>query len=517
MKILVTSRLAIFVALVLISVIGILLVLQATPEGSGLSDDSIAYIAGARSMVAGNGYREAWLASDGPVTHFPPAFPTLLAIFGYLGIDPLHAVRFVNALLFGASAFVLGIFAWRMTPSLTAGLVLAGLFVLSGDMLQVYAVAMSEPLFIFLSLLALWMFDLYFERDFHWWWLAACGVFTGITYLTRYSGLALVATFIVALLILRKTWRQRLVSIGIFFAATLPWMIGWTIRNRLEADNSTNRILAWHLLTRENFNIGLRTVSEFLIPVEALRKVIVRQSFIIEALTSVILGWVLIWLALKTWKYLTDKVIKEKKLGEVISYTTALYLCAYLASIISSMLLFDAATKFKLRILAPVFVCLLILLVYFGVWLRNRNRPLVVVLTFIFLALFAYKQVNTISFLSRGGLGYASFQWYDSKAMAYLRHLPPDIHIYTDEPGAVYLYTGRGNYVLPDRYDSATALPRPGFDQSVRQMKAEILAGKAVLAIFQGGEVNNQDAALFGEGLYLAHKSSGDVIYTAHP
>src|SRR5512139_725578 len=194
MNLRVTSRPAMFIALVLISVIGFLLVLQATPNGLGLSDDSIAYIAGARSMVTGNGYREAWLASNGPVTHFPPAFPALLTFFGYLGIDPLHAVRYVNAFLFGASAFMLGILAWRMTPSLTAGLVLAGLFVLSGDLLQVYAAAMSEPLFIFLSLLAIWTFDLYYERNNHW-WLGACATFVGIAYLTRYSGLALIATF----------------------------------------------------------------------------------------------------------------------------------------------------------------------------------------------------------------------------------------------------------------------------------------------------------------------------------
>jgi len=141
----------------------------------------------------------------------------------------------------------------------------------------------------------------------------------------------------------------------------------------------------------------------------------------------------------------------------------------------------------------------------------------VVALTFVFLALFAYKKFNTVSFLSRGGLGYASFQWYDSKAMAYLRKLPPDVRIYTDQPGAVYLYTGRGNYVLPDHYDSATALPRPGFDENLKHMRDEILAGRAVLALFQGGEVNSQDAALFSQGLYLAQKSSGDVIYTAHP
>lgn len=513
-----------FIALVLIAVIGVLLVLQATPEGAGLSDDSIAYIAGARSMVAGNGYREAWLASNGPVTHFPPAFPAVLAFLGYLGIDPLHAVRWVNALLFGAGAFMLGILAWRMTPSLTAGLVLAGLFVLSGDLLQVYAAAMSEPLFIFLSLLSLWTFDLYFERDHHWWWLVACGIFVGLAILTRYSGLALLATFLVALVILRKGWKQKLSSLGIFLAGALPWMLAWTVRNRLVAANETNRILAWHPISGENIRIGLRTVSDLLIPLEAWRKEIFKQPFIIELLIFLILGAVLVWLVVRTWNYLTGAILpgpspkgRGEHVGEVIAYTTGLYLFAYLASIVSSMLMFDAATKFKLRIVAPAFVCLLILLIYFGVWLRGKNRPLVIVLTFVFVVLFVYKQVNTINFLSKGGLGYASFQWYDSKAMAYLRKLPPDIHIYTDEPGAVYLYTGRGNYVLPDRYDSATALPRAGFEENVQHMKDEIIEGKAVLALFQGGEVNNEDAARFSEGLYLAHKSSGDEIYTAQP
>jgi len=63
-------------------------------------------------------------------------------------------VRWVNALLFGLNAALLGILGWRMTPSLIAGVVLAALFVTSGEMFSVHAVAMSEPLFIFLSLLA---------------------------------------------------------------------------------------------------------------------------------------------------------------------------------------------------------------------------------------------------------------------------------------------------------------------------------------------------------------------------
>src|SRR5215208_793039 len=234
-------RLASLIALFLISIAGILLVIKATPNGLGLSDDSIAYIAGARSMAAGDGYREAWLASNQPVTHFPPAFSSVLAFFGSFGIDPLHAARWVNALLFGLNAWLLGILGWRMTPSLSAGLVLAALFVTSSQMFQVHAVAMSEPLFIFLSLLAFWMFDLYFERDHHWWWLVACGIFVGVAYLTRYAGLALVATFVVALFVLHTDRRKRIVSAGIFLVGFVPWAIGWSIRNRFVAGNTTNR------------------------------------------------------------------------------------------------------------------------------------------------------------------------------------------------------------------------------------------------------------------------------------
>ena len=122
-------RLVSFLLLFLISATGTLLILRTTPQGLGLSDDSIAYIAGARSMLAGHGYRELWLASNGPVTHLPPAFSSLLAFFGLFGLDPLRGARFVNAILFGLNAGMLGVLGWRMTPSLTAGLVLAALFV----------------------------------------------------------------------------------------------------------------------------------------------------------------------------------------------------------------------------------------------------------------------------------------------------------------------------------------------------------------------------------------------------
>jgi 4-amino-4-deoxy-L-arabinose transferase-like glycosyltransferase len=512
-------RLASFLAVCFLALIGILLIIKATPNGLGLSDDSIAYIAGARSMAAGDGYREAWLASNQPVTHFPPAFSSLLAFFGLFGVDPLHAVRWVNALLFGFNAALLGILGWRMTPSLTAGVVLAALFVTSAEMFSIHAVAMSEPLFIFFSLLAFWMFDLYFERHHHWLWMIACGTFVGMAYLTRYAGLALVVTFIAALLILHTTWKKRLTSIGILLASTAPWILGWSIRNRLVAGNATNRAFAWHPLTSENINPGLRVFSEFFIPIESWRRVLLRQPSIIEAMIALVLGSVLVWVILTAWRYLSKPQHERtgKEAREVLSFTTGLFIFAYLASILASMLMFDAATKLKLRILSPVLVSLLILVVVLGIWLRNRRREVAVVLTILLLALSIYKQAITLNTWAKSELGYASFQWYDSKAMDYLSALPDDVMIYTNEPGAVYLYTGRGGYVLPDRFDSATTVARTNFEKGVAKMQADINQGKAVLALFDEGENVSKDVAALTAGLYLAHKSAGDEIYTAAP
>lgn len=523
-------RLASFLTLLAMVIAAVILLLRTTPEGLGLSDDSIAYIAGARSLGAGDGYREAWLASNGPVTHFPPGFSSVLAFLGMFGLDPLRGARLVNALLFGVNAGLLGVLAWRMTPSLTAGLVIAGMYIVSGEMLQVHAVAMSEPLFIFFLLLSLWMFDLYFELPpssvgrgiaGEWWWLAACGVFTGLAYLTRYAGLALVATYIVGICILRTSWRKRFTSIGIFLAGFLPWALAWALRNRLVADTATNRALVWHPITHENWQIGRYEVSQFFIPFEAWRVSLYKQPYLIESLVILVLGAIMIWTLLKSWNYLSKprqaQALKSggKESREVISFAVGLFIFAYLASILASMSLFDAATKFRLRILAPVYVGLFIMLVYAGIWLRNRNRPVVVVLTILFLSVAFYKQTLIAEAWQRNGLGFASFKWYDSEAMAYLRGLPADIKIYTNQPGAVYLYVGRGAVVLPDRYDSATGLSRESeFDANLVIMQQEIQAGEAVLALFDRGENVADDVPALTEGLYLDFRAQGNWIYT---
>jgi len=529
MNIHISTRFISILILGLLAVTGVFLVLHATPEGLGLSDDSVGYIAGARSMLAGQGYREAWLASDGPVTHFPPAFSSVLALIGLFGLDPLRGVRFLNATLFGLNIILLGILGWRMMKSLIAGLILAALFLVNDSLLRIHAVAMSEPLFIFLSLIAFWMFDLYFERDAHWLWLIMCGIFVGSAYLTRYAGLALLATFVVALMILHDTWRKRLISAGILTASVLPWVAGWAIRNESLGGSATNRTLIWHPITASNFDTALYNVSTFLMPVEVWRRELFKTPALFVAAVILILGAILIWIVVKSKRTIFQPLPDESRGGdspskirgnwtrEIVAFTSGLYVFGYLGSILASMSFFDASTKFKPRILSPVYVSLLILLVVFGVWLWKKRREVVIVLVLLIFGLSAVGQYAAVTELAKGGQGYASFQWYDSKTMAFLRTLPPKTMIYTNQPTAVYLYTGRGVYVLPDRYDPVTTEQRPGFDQGVTTMQTQIKAGQAVLALFSGGETSASDATIMSSGLYLAQKSTGDEVFTAAP
>jgi 4-amino-4-deoxy-L-arabinose transferase-like glycosyltransferase len=539
-----------FLILSLLALSGTFLILYATPQGMGLFDDSIAYIAGARSILSGQGYREAWLASNQPVTHFPPGFSSVLAFVGLSGLDPLRGTRLVNALIFGANIFILGIIGWRMTKSKVAGGVLAFLLLLNGQLFRVHTTAMSEPLYIFFTLAAFLSFWHYFSIDEQSestakgaknakekrlsalrgsnGLLLITAILTAFAYLTRYAGLALLATFLVSLFILHPTWKQRLTRAGIFLAGFVPFALAWSIRNRLLADNATNRTLVYHPITAENMQLGITNFAAFIFPVEGWRRELIRIPNLFAVILTVLVLTLLVWVVFKGLKKFFNPATGTP---EILSFLSTLYIFGYLASIISSMTLFDASTKFQLRIVAPMYVSLLIMLVYLGwrLWQEGATSSrftfyasritFFIILTYTFTSSI-FNFTDTLTQLRKGGQGYASFQWFDSEAVKFLQTLPEGTRIYSNETAPVYLYTNRPGYVLPDLIDPVTGLPRGRFDEGVAALQSDVLSGNAVLALF---DVDSQDEdvqsvyQILADGLYLSVDKQGDKIYTAYP
>jgi hypothetical protein len=68
--------------------------------------------------------------------------------------------------------------------------------------------------------------------------------------------------------------------------------------------------------------------------------------------------------------------------------------------------------------------------------------------------------------------------------------------------------------------DAVTGLPREGYTEGVQALQKDVLSGNAVLALFKFGSEGEDTQTIYiqlADGLYLAHDTHGDKIYTANP
>ena len=146
------GQLYLYGVLVLLSIAGTLLVLHRTAEyGVGLNtSDAVNYLSAARSFANGNGY----LMATGEVFQvWPPLFPTLLGAPTVVDIDPLTTGRYLNALAFGFTILLAGV--WLSHNVEHKALVVIGtlsLF-LAEPLVRISSLFRSEPVYIVFTLL----------------------------------------------------------------------------------------------------------------------------------------------------------------------------------------------------------------------------------------------------------------------------------------------------------------------------------------------------------------------------
>src|SRR5205085_8412252 len=122
------------------------------PPALGLDPDAASYLGAAQSLAEGRGYRipiADWATADSTsaLSHFPPGYPTAIALPVAVGMTPMNAARAVNA----ATAFVdIGVASWLVTSiaGSIAGIVLALALVVMPVFVELHASVLSEPLFL---------------------------------------------------------------------------------------------------------------------------------------------------------------------------------------------------------------------------------------------------------------------------------------------------------------------------------------------------------------------------------
>jgi hypothetical protein len=314
---------------------------------------------------------------------------------------------------------------------------------------------------------------------------------------------------IVTLLLLHVSWRERLRSTAILASSAFPWILAWSVRNRVVGGSFTNRVLGWHPITIDNWELGVKTFAEFLVPLRPVRRAINQIPASFEIILLMIGLVLLLWVLYKGLPHFFRPT--QALRPDALPFTNALYVIVYLSVLILTMTLFDPATKFQVRILSPTYVSLLLLLMALGTWLWREKtviwKPIIFFCATGLLGMFAYSQIISAQDLRMGGDVFAGERWFDSEAIAALEQIPSDVLILTNEPGVVYLYTGRPSSVLPKR--------EPG----ISDIKQPVLDGKAVIVLFRVNKANAETLSYYyelGRGLYL-RDFSNTWLFSAFP
>jgi hypothetical protein len=189
--------------------------------------DSADYLAAARSLLDGRGLE---LCSGSIYNRWPPLFPVTIAGLSAVGLEPLTAIGYLNALAFGALILVTGALLAQLLHMRV--LALAGALAVALSWQQVlWAIhALTETVFTLLIVAFVWVLWLVIQRPTRLRWVLLV-VLASAAALQRYLGLAAIPTGFVVLL-LASRWRAALgfaVS-----AALLPGL--WLLRNLTLAD-----------------------------------------------------------------------------------------------------------------------------------------------------------------------------------------------------------------------------------------------------------------------------------------
>jgi hypothetical protein len=530
-----------FVFLIVIACGAMTTLYVSTTAGLGFGNDSVAYVGAARNILDGNGYaRTSGGGEIKPITHYPPLFSLVLAAgTALIHYDPLRIARGLIIILWGLSVLLSGWLIWRMARSMIAGLLFAFFFAANGSLLFVYAVIMSEPLYIVLTFATFLSFFAYLSKEKktsdnknhiiaalrtpHFALLLA-GIFSGLAYLTRYSGLAIIATIVPVLFLVQATWKARFRAVLIYLAGALPFILAWTLYNSLRGLSATNRVLSYHPIPLEKIDAGFRAVWEWLIPgwfggftSDWPVLSILRASRDWPATPYLVVGTIVI--ALLIWLTVTARRLWKNphNPGLALFFTSTLYLFVYLAAIVFSLFFFDASTPFHDRILAPIYISLLTAFAIFGTNLWRKSKAplqiLLVILTLCAASVSVANEVRAVNRLQTDPLGFASARWRNSKLIAAIKALPPDTLLYSNSPTAIYILTDRPAYIMPTPIDPVDNQPRASFNDDLTQLRADLLAGKTALVIFQPDLENPILLAQLTEGIPLYVKAGDGQIF----
>jgi hypothetical protein len=470
---------------------GLLFMLFATQRGVGISPDSTVYLAAAQSLSRGLGLQ---VLSDGtgelvPLTHYPPLYPALLALTGAAGIALPSAARWLNAILFGANVGLVGLCVALYAREAFWLPVLASLVTLTAvDIAAVNSFALTEPLFMFLTLSGLVYLALYLE-DHRRRFLIAAAFAIALSVLTRYVGVVSLITGGLVLLVVsvrsysgHRGFRRRVLDALLFEAVSCLPVALWAMRNRLQTGGATERHFAFHPVKLDQLVAAFSTIAQWLL--------LGRVPANVRAIALLIEIVVLIVLCMILLRRRRDSGFENNGTASMLPLVLVTFTAVYLAFLVFTASFVDADTVFDNRSLVPIHFAGIILGLCLGWKLYARSasqsaRTALVVFALLLLASQSFRGAGWVIKTSREAQGYASRAWTSSETVAAVRSLPPGISIYSNGQDAIFYLAGRRAVSIPEKVIHGAGLANQNYNTEAEKMKNDIRDRGAVLVYFR--------------------------------
>jgi general stress protein CsbA len=436
--------------ILLLGAVGMGLVYYATRWGPVVFSDSVYYLGSADNLVHGRGFGLYWGDNHfRPFAGDPPFYPFVVAFFQLSGLGVVTAARWVGILSFVILVAGSGWLAYDLTHS--PGLAVGTSLFLFFPALQVSTNASSETVFFPATLLGGMLILRYLITDnrFN---LILAAILAAAAFLSRYVGVALLVTSVLALMFFSTTsWKKRILD-GLLLCLivgipTLMWL-GWGYFH-----TSTLGERTMHAPDIASFAIKFKLAFAdilwkwiVLLPDTAGYEIKKWGALFLLVLLAMIAGWAM-------WRSL-----KKPAAGTVWLWSGffALYALVYLFIYFGAYVYTVPTPDLIPRIFDPFLLASGLCLLGLAVLVAQGRQPywmssaLAVVLALLFMVPAIPANADYIVAMHEDGYGYTGRSWSQSPVLAAVKELPPNTQIITNQPDAVLFLTGRPAHWIPE-------------------------------------------------------------------
>lgn len=493
------SKISLF-TMIFFAVAGISMIVFATSRwGIGLSPDSAGYLAGAKNIINGKGISliydsngnllNTWLPmTDNETYHsfpWPPFFPLILSIFGFMKLNLIETGRWLNAVLFGANIFLITLIVKKYLKSFFLLVFTPIILITSKDMIGIHSMLWSEPLFIFLSLLG-FVFLIDFLENKKILFLLIASLFFSLAFFTRTIGISLIAVSAAAVLFyselkIKNKIIYSAISILIEF---LPFSI-WTLKNKFTYGTSPAEFI-FHPLKLFSYSRVLDTISLWVMTYKTSSKI---RIILITVLIIVIIS-IASFIAFKNKKRYMDEYCK---LNSKIIGIFLFFILFYFIALLSGSYFFDASipignNRILLPVLISIFIVFLFFLKRFLDFYSSKEGIKIIAFAFCgFLIATSLSNNNAIE-LHKNGQWYSSSNWYQSETIKELKKIQQaQTPIYTNDPSAIYLLLDKNPTWLPTKNNMHTTRINSNYMKDLNKIMEEIKEKDGLLVFFDSG------------------------------